>query len=88
VAAACGRWPGERRPRERQHRAAIARAVAALEYGSWVLEARFAKMGFRTWVELRRFRYDLAIMADCCPGRRRIRHRPTAMLVRRLARST
>jgi hypothetical protein len=28
--------------------------------------ARFAKMGLIGWVELRRFRYDLAMMADCC----------------------
>ena len=61
VAAAC-----ERRPRERRHRAAVARAVAALEYGSRVLQPRFAKMGLIGWVELRRFRYDLAMIADCC----------------------
>ena len=61
VAAACGR-----RPAERRHRAAITRAVAALAYGSWVLQARFAKLGLIGWVELRRFRYDLAMMADCC----------------------
>jgi hypothetical protein len=68
VAAACGRWPGERRPDERRHRAAIARAVAALEYGSRVLAARFAKMGLIGWVELCRFRYDLAMITDCCRG--------------------
>jgi hypothetical protein len=60
VAAACGR-PGERR-----HPAAITRAVAVLEYGSRVWGVRFAKMGLRGWVELRRFRYELAMMADCC----------------------
>jgi hypothetical protein len=66
VAAAYGRRPRERRPRERRHRAAVARAVAVLEYGSRVLQARFAKMGLIGRVELRRFRYDLAMMADCC----------------------
>jgi hypothetical protein len=56
----------ERRPRERWHPAAIARALAVSEYGSRVLEARFAKMGLRGWVSLYRFRYDIAMMADCC----------------------
>jgi hypothetical protein len=37
-----------------------------LAYGSRVLEARVAKIGLRTRVELRQFRYDLAMIADCC----------------------
>jgi len=68
VRSACGRQPRERRPRERWHGSAIARGVAVLEYGSGVLAARFAKIGLRGWVELCRFRCDLAMNVDCCRG--------------------
>ena len=63
---ACARPPRERRPRVQRPVAAIARPVAVLEYGSPVFEARFTKMGLRTWADLRRFRYDIATLADCC----------------------
>jgi len=55
-----------RTPRDPQHSAAIARAVAVLEHGSPVFEARFAKMDSTTQVELSPFSYDLATLSDCC----------------------
>jgi len=58
----CVRAECERRPCELRHLVAVAHAVAVLECGSWGLEARFAKMELGTWVELRRFRYDLAMV--------------------------
>ena len=60
----------ERQPHERQNWAAMARIVPAVNYGSRVLEARFAKTELRTRVELCRFHCDIATLsrqAGRCP---------------------
>jgi len=49
-----------RPPREPRHSAGIVRSVAVPDYGNPVLQARFAKMALRTWVEPCQFRYGLA----------------------------